>query len=71
MTTPQRRRQLLVGAVIVTVLAGGLLVLGAVLRSIPILVIAVVLAVAGRTVAWQWTRAGHRKPPKPPERRIL
>lgn len=71
MTTPERRRQLLIFAIVLTVVAGMLLILGAVLRSLWVLAVAVGLAFVARTIAWQWARAGHRQRPPPPERRIL
>lgn len=71
MTSPQRRRQLLMLAIVLTVVAGILLILGAVFRSLWVLLVAVGLAFVARTIAWQWARAGHRTRPPPPERRIL
>ena len=68
---PQRRRQLLIVAIVLTVAAGILLLLGAVFRNLWVLLVAIALAFVARTIAWQWTRAGHRRRPPPPEKRIL
>ncbi|HEU5003393.1 MAG TPA: hypothetical protein VFW71_11535 [Actinomycetota bacterium] len=70
MITPEKRRKLLILAIVLTVAAGILLIVGAVVRNFGVLVVAIGLAFVARTIAWQWARAGHRRPP-PPEKRIL